>query len=63
MEERVKELFARAAYHNIKQYQIAQEGPFRGATVSSWRLGKTLPSEEAIILAEAALDRLIEAKK
>ena len=63
MEERVKELFARAAYHNIKQYQIAQEGRFRQAKISDWRLGRTVPSEEEIIRAEATLDRLIEGKK
>lgn len=63
MEERIKEFFARAAYHNIKQYQIAEEGHFRPAKVSSWRLGRTLPSEEEIVLAEAALDRLIARKK
>jgi hypothetical protein len=45
MEERVKELFARAAYHNIKQYQIAQEGRFRQAKICDWRLGRTVPSQ------------------
>ena len=63
MEERVKELFARAAYHNIKQYQIAQEGGFRQAKISNWRLGRTVPSEEEIIRAEKTLKGLIARKK
>jgi transcriptional regulator with XRE-family HTH domain len=59
MEQRVKELFARAAYHNIKQYQIAEEAGIRTGTVSNWRIGRKSPLEETLILAEKALERLI----
>jgi transcriptional regulator with XRE-family HTH domain len=58
--EQMREFFARAAYHNIKQYQIAKEAGIREGTVSSWRIGKKVAYQDTFETATQALNRLIE---
>ena len=58
--EEMREFFARAAYHNIKQYQIAKEAGIREGTVSSWRIGKKIAYQDTLEAAAEALNRLIE---
>jgi hypothetical protein len=42
MEEEMRAFFARAAYYNIKQYQIAQRADLQPGTISGWnKKGKT----------------------
>lgn len=60
--EEIREFFARAAYHNIKQYQIAKEANVRAGTISNWRIGKKIAYSETFEIAKEALNRLIDRK-
>jgi hypothetical protein len=62
MEEEMRAFFARAAYYNIKQYQIAQRAGLQPGTISGWnKKGKT-PQLESWLRAKAALEEMIAEK-
>lgn len=61
MEEEVRAFFARAAYYNIKQYQIAKRAGLQPGTISKWNK-MVPPSLKTWTRANAALEELIAEK-
>ena len=62
MEEEIREFFARAAYHNIKQYQIAERAGITPGTISGWNKKGRPPKLQTWLTAKAALNELIAEK-
>lgn len=62
MESEIREFFARAAYYNIKQYQIAERAGIQPGTVSGWNKKGKPPKLQTWLMAKAALNELIAEK-
>lgn len=62
MEQEVREFFARAAYYNIKQYQIAERAGVQPGTVSAWNKKGKAPKLQTWLRAKSALEEMIKEK-
>jgi DNA-binding XRE family transcriptional regulator len=60
MDQEIREFFARAAYYNIKQYQIAKRAGIQPGTISAWNKKDTNPHWRSFKKATVALEELIE---
>ena len=62
MDDEIREFFARAAYYNIKQYQIAERAGITCGTISGWHKKGKPPRFTTWKKARVALDELIAEK-
>lgn len=62
MDEEIREFFARAAYYNIKQYQIAKKAGIQPGTISGWHKKAKPPRFTTWKKARVALEELIKEK-
>lgn len=60
MDQEIREFFARAAYYNIKQYQIAKRAGIQPGTISAWNKKGTNPHWRSFKSANVALEELIK---
>jgi hypothetical protein len=60
MDEEIREFFARAAYYNIKQYQIAKRAGIQPGTISGWNKRNKNPHFNSFKKARVALEELIK---
>ena len=61
--EAVSEIYAKAARHNIKAYQIADAAGVTRVTLSNWRNGRSAPTLSHYLAVCDALDMLIKSKE
>ncbi len=60
MDDEIREFFARAAYYNIKQYQIAERAGIMPGTISGWHKKAKPPRFNTWKAARVALEELIK---
>jgi hypothetical protein len=62
VEQAIADFYGLARSHKIRAYQIANEAGLTRVTLSNWKSKRNEPTLSAWLLANDALDRLIEQK-
>lgn len=62
-ERAVSRLYGKAAEHKISMTALAEAAGVTRVTLSNWRSGRTIPTLEGFLCAEAALDLLVAEKQ
>lgn len=62
VDQAIAEFYALAKTHKIRAYQIANEAGLTRVTLSNWKSKRNEPTLGAWLLANEALNRLVEQK-
>lgn len=62
VDQAIAEFYALAKTHKIRAYQIANEAGITRVTLSNWKSKRNEPTLGAWLLAQEALDRLVQQK-
>lgn len=62
VDQAIAEFYALAKTHKIRAYQIANEAGLTRVTLSNWKSKRNEPTLGAWLLAQEALDRLVQQK-
>jgi transcriptional regulator with XRE-family HTH domain len=62
VDQAIADFYALAKAHKIRAYQIANEAGITRVTLSNWKSKRNEPTLGAWLLAQEALDRLVQQK-
>jgi hypothetical protein len=62
VDQAISDFYSLAREHKIRAYQIANEAGLTRVTLSNWKSKRNEPTLGAWLLANEALDRLVEQK-